>query len=330
MFGAGRRTGQGGQRERIVELAQRLVVEVLGDPRALGLAGLLEPPLDVGAVDGGGQDVGERLHEAGVLLAEESPLLRQRHQCAERFAQRVDDDRDRTHDLVLTQMVRDLEAGLGGQIVDDDRTPGEQREPRQRTATDGQDEAADDARAPAGAGAGAQLLPVRQQLIDPGVLGSKSTPDLTRRPLEQRRHALTLKRPQPQRRDRRLLGDPALQLPPRSPPLGDVARDAEVAGQPILIVAQGNRQRIGDDRAAVAAVTRLLALSAARLGQLAQDPGQFVVAVARRHDLADGASDGLGVRPAEHPLGGVIPRGHHALFVGGDDRVVEVGSRLAW
>ena len=199
--------------------------------------------------------------------------------------------------------------------------------PEQRTATDGQDEAADDAWAPPGAGEGTQLLPVRQQLIDPGVLGSKSTSDLTRRPLEQRRHALTLKRPQPQRGDRRLLGDPALQFPPRSPPLGDVARDPEIAGQPILIVAQGDRQRIGDDGAAVAAVTRLLALSAARLGHLAEDPGQFIVAVVRRHDLADGASDGLGAGPAEHPLGGVVPRGHHALLVAGDDRVVEVGEQ---
>jgi hypothetical protein len=83
-----------GLRQRLVQVLERFVVEIAGDPAALHLSDLDQPLLGVRGLDRRGEHVRDRLYEVDVRGGERAGPCAERRERAEQRVPALDDDAD--------------------------------------------------------------------------------------------------------------------------------------------------------------------------------------------------------------------------------------------
>ena len=185
--------------------------------------------LDLPALDGGRQHVGDGLQEVDIVGGKDPMPRRVRPEDTEGARLTADDDAQPADHPVLEQQRRRGEARLRRQVVDDDRGVGAEGVAGRRRQVGADHRLPDIAVPPAETGPQEQRLAVGLQLEDFAEVDIEGGGDRPHRGVDQGVEIVLLQRPLPELGHHRLLAHPRLDLRLRRVALGDVDDQPEQA-----------------------------------------------------------------------------------------------------
>ena len=278
----------------------------------------------VAALDGGREDVRDRLHERDVVRREIVDRGVVRPEDAPRVVARSDDGADAAADVVVREEVGAAEPRLGGEVGDNDGFVDRQGVRGLRVVLDRRHRRRpDDTVVPPDALPEQQLLAVGVELQHLAVVDVERLRDQVGRLRQQPVEVAVPERALAEVRDHRLLADPRTQLTLAFEPLGDVPDDATPTGR-LAVVRDRSEAALGRDGLPVAPQEvefdpGVVALARGDLRRHRLRPWRHLVGVDRRRV---GAQQFLAVVP-RHPAERVVDQREPRVRVDGVDAVVD-------